>query len=56
MERTGKYMLHNFGKLHKESSHPNEDSFILRFIHDDVHNTLVSFDIDASNLLFVYNV
>ena len=48
-------MVHNFGKVHK-SSHPNNHSFILRFVHNKLHNSFVTFRIDASNLLFVYNV
>ena len=48
-------MLHNFGRIHK-SSHPNNQSFIMRFIHEDLHNTFVTFKIDASSLVFVYSV
>ena len=48
-------MIRNFGKVHN-SSHPNNDSFILKFVHEDLHNSFVTFRIDASNLLFVYNV
>ena len=48
-------MVHNYGKVHN-SSHPNNDSFILKFVHEDLHNSFVTFKIDASNLLFVYNV
>ncbi len=48
-------MAHNFGRVHN-SSHPNNKSFILRFVHEDLHNTFVTFRIDASDILFVTNV
>jgi len=48
-------MVHNYGKVHN-SSHPNNDSFILKFVHEDLHNSFVTFRIDASNILYVYNV
>ena len=48
-------MVHNFGKIHNSSS-PNNKSFILRFIHEDLHNTFVTFRIDASSITFVHNV
>ena len=48
-------MLHNFGKIDK-SSKSNDKSFILRFIHEDLHNTFVTFKIEASSLAFVYKV
>ena len=53
--KTGFYMVRNFGKVHN-SSHPNNKSFILKFIHEDLHNTFVTFKIDASNIFFVHNV
>ena len=48
-------MLHNFGRV-AESTHPNEDSFMLNFIHEELLNTVVTIRIDASNIVFVYNV
>ncbi len=48
-------MVQNFGHVHN-SSHPNNKSFILRFVHEDLHNTFVTFRIDASDILFVINV
>ena len=53
--KTGFYMVHNFGRVHN-SSHPNNKSFILKFIHEDLHNTFVTFRMDASDILFVYSV
>ena len=47
-------MVHNFGQIHA-SSHPNNHSFILRFIHEDLHNSFAVFRIDASDILFVVN-
>ena len=51
----GYYMVHNFGTVHN-SSHPNNKSFILRFVHEDLHNTFITFRIDASDIMFVYSV
>ena len=48
-------MLHNFGRVHP-SSHPNNHSFILKFIHEDLHNSFVTLRIDASDISFVKNV
>ena len=48
-------MVHNFGEIHP-STHVTDHSFILRFIHTDLHNTFVTFRIDASDIVFVYNV
>lgn len=47
-------MVHNFGLVHP-STHANNHSFILRFIHTDFHNSFVTFRIDASDIVFVYN-
>ena len=48
-------MIHNFGKVHP-SSHRNKDSYILNFLHDDLHNSFVTLRIDASDIAFVKNV
>ena len=52
--KTGKYLLHNYGQVH-HSTHPDDNSFILRFVHTSLHNSFVTFDIDASDIQFVYN-
>lgn len=52
--KPGFYMVHNFGQVHP-STHANNHSFILRFIHTDLHNSFVTFRIDASDIVFVYN-
>ncbi len=51
----GFYMLHNYGKLH-QSTHPNNSSFIMRLIYPDLHNTFITFNLDATDLSFVVNV
>ena len=48
-------MIHNYGKVH-HNSHPNNDSFILKFFHDDLHNSFVTLRIDASDITFVRSV
>lgn len=48
-------MIHNFGKVH-HGSHPNKHSFILKFLHDDLHNSFVTLRIDASDITFVKSV
>ena len=53
--RRGHYMAHNFGTV-DPSSHPNENSFLLKFLYDDLHNTLLRIKIDASSVSFVYTV
>lgn len=53
--KPGRYMVHNFGKIHP-STHVTDHSFILRFINTDLHNTFVTFRIDAADIVFVYNV
>ena len=50
----GKYLLHNYGQVHP-STHPDDNSFILRFVHTSLHNTFVTFYIDASDIQFVVN-
>ncbi len=52
--KTGRYLIPNYGVIHP-STHPDQNSFILRFLHTDFHNTFVTFDIDASDLQFVVN-
>lgn len=51
----GHFMIHNFGRIHPDS-HPNNSSFILRLFHDDLHNSFVTFKIDALDISFVQNV
>lgn len=51
----GKYMLHNFGTV-DESTNPNEDAFMLNFLYEELLNTIVTIRIDATNIVFVYNV
>lgn len=48
-------MAYNFGSI-DPSSQPNNDSFILRFTYNDLHNTFLIFNLDASTLSFVKNV
>ena len=48
-------MLHNYGIVHP-STQPNNNSFILRLMYPDLHNSLVSFVIDATDVAFVVNV
>lgn len=48
-------MLHNFGEIH-DSSHPDNDTYIIRFKYKEFHNTLIKFNIDASEVFFVKNV
>lgn len=48
-------MIHNFGKVY-HGSHPNKNSFILQFIHDDLHNSFITLRIDASDIAFVKSV
>ena len=48
-------MVYNHGKVHP-SSHPNNHSFILKFIHEDLHNSFVTLKVDASDISFVKNV
>ena len=48
-------MLKNFGHVHPSTKN-NDHSFIVRLIHDDLHNSFVTFRIDASDIQFVYNV
>ena len=48
-------MIHNYGKVH-HSSHPNKDSFILKFVHADLHNSFITLRIDASDITFVKSV
>ena len=48
-------MIHNYGTVHQDS-HPNNDSFILKFLHDDLHNSFVTLRIDATDISFVKSV
>ena len=48
-------MAYNFGTI-DPSSQPNNNSFILRFTYNDLHNTFLTFNLDASSLSFVKNV
>lgn len=52
--KPGNYMVYNFGHIHP-STHVTNHSFILRFINTDLHNSFVTFRIDASDIVFVYN-
>ena len=54
-KQSGRYMIHNHGKVHHDS-HPNNESFILKFFHNDLHNSFVTLRIDASDILFVRSV
>ena len=51
----GLYKLSNFGRVHP-SSNPNNNSFILRFFHEGLHNSFVTLKIDASDISFVKNI
>ena len=51
-KKSGRYMIHNYGKVH-HGSHPNNNSFILKFLHEDLHNSFVTLRIDASDIAFV---
>lgn len=46
-------MLYNYGKIHP-STHPDNESFTLRFRETDFHNTLILLQMDASDIAFVY--
>ena len=46
-------MLYNYGKIH-ESTHPDNESFTLRFHETNFHNTLILLQVDASDIAFVY--
>lgn len=48
-------MLHNYGEIHR-STHSNNNTFIMRLIYPDLHNTFVTFRLDASDVSFVVNV
>lgn len=48
-------MMHNYGKIHP-STHPTNSSFIMRLIYPELHNSFVTFRLDASDLKFVVNV
>lgn len=54
-KKKGSYLLPNFGRIHP-STHIDNNSFIIRLIHDDLHNSFVTFRIDASDIQFVFNV
>ena len=54
-KKSGRYMIHNYGQVH-HGSHPNNNSFILKFLHDDLHNSFVTLRIDASDITFVRSV
>ena len=47
--------MHNYGEIHR-STHVNNSSFIMRMIYPDLHNTFVTFRLDASDISFVVNV
>ncbi|XP_019855024.1 PREDICTED: protein HAPLESS 2-A-like [Amphimedon queenslandica] len=53
--KTARFLLSSFGKIHPSTNATNT-SFILRFLLEDLHNTFVSLRIDASDIVFVYNV
>lgn len=48
-------MLHNYGTVHP-STHPNNNSFIMRLLYTRLHNSFVTFHVDATDLAFVVNV
>lgn len=52
---TARFLLSSFGKI-DSSSNATNTTFILRFELEDLHNTFVTFRIDASDIVFVYNV
>lgn len=47
-------MLGNFGKV-DYSTRSDKNSFILRFVHESLHNSFVTFKIDATDIQYVYN-
>ena len=47
-------MMHNYGKIHP-STHPNNSSFIMRLMYPNLHNSFITFRIDATDLRFVVN-
>ena len=51
--KTGRFMLYNYGKI-DPSTHPNNESFNLRFLETEFHNTLITLQVDASDIAFVY--
>ena len=48
-------MLYNFGDVHP-STMANNNSVTLRFRYNDFQNTMVTFQIDASDITYVYSV
>lgn len=48
-------MLHNYGELHPSTSIDN-NSFIMRLVYNELHNSFVTFEIDATDVSFVINV
>ena len=48
-------MLYNFGDIHTSTKASN-DSVVLRFRHNDFQNTMVTFQIDASDITYVYSM
>ena len=48
-------MLYNFGEIHPSAA-ANNDSVTLRFRCNDFQNTLVTFQIDASDITYVYSM
>ena len=48
-------MLYNFGDIHS-STMANNDSVTLRFRYNDFQNTMVTFQIDASDITYVYSM
>ena len=48
-------MLYNFGEIHPSTA-ANNDSVTLRFRYNDFQNTLVTFQIDASDITYVYSM
>lgn len=53
--KTPHFLLSGFGHVHSET-HPDPDSFILKFVHTELQNTFVTFDIEASDIKFVTNM
>ena len=53
--KSGLYLLSNFGQA-DESIRSSNSSFILRLVHEDLHNTFVTMRLDASDIVFVYSV
>ena len=47
-------MMHNYGQVHP-TTHVNNNSFIMRLLYPNLHNSFVTFRVDATDLSLVIN-